>query len=76
VSATTEVANRPTTSIWRLCWRVSQHEPRSFWIGWGAFVVFFAMPAANGFVLGRGFDALNDGDTSAVYRYAVLLAVV
>ena len=69
-------ATSPTTSIWRLCWRVSQHEPRSFWIGWFAFVVFFAMPAANGFVLGRGFDALNDGDTSAVYRFAVVLAVI
>jgi ATP-binding cassette subfamily B protein len=69
-------ATSPTTSIWRLCWRVSQHEPRSFWIGWLAFVVFFAMPAANGFVLGRGFDALNDGDTSAVYRFAVALAVI
>ena len=34
------------------------------------------MPAANGFVLGRGFDALNDGDTSAVYRFAVALAVI
>ena len=76
MSAPPERGNTPTTSIWRLCWRVSQHEPRSFWIGWGAFVVFFAMPAVNGFVLGRGFDALNDGDTSAVYRYAILLAVV
>ncbi len=27
--------------VWRLAWRVSQHEPRSFWLGWGAFVVFF-----------------------------------
>lgn len=70
-----ERRERPT-SIWTLCWRVSQHEPRSFWIGWIAFVLFFAMPAANGFVLGRGFDALNDGDTSAVYRYAALLALV
>ena len=64
------------TSIWRLCWRVSQHEPRSFWIGWITFVVFFTLPAAQGFVLGRGFDALNDGATSDVYRYAVILAGV
>lgn len=61
--------------MWRLCWRVSQHEPRSFWIGWIAFIVFFTLPALNGYVLGRGFDALNDGDTSAVYRFAILLAV-
>lgn len=66
----------PADSIWRLCWRVSQHEPRSFWVGWVAFVVFFTLPALNGYVLGRGFDALNDGDTSAVYRLAIVLAVV
>jgi ATP-binding cassette subfamily B protein len=65
-----------TTSIWRLAWRVSQHEPRSFWIGWVTFVVFFAMPAANGYVLGRGFDALNDGDSGAVYRLALTLAAI
>lgn len=63
-------------SIWTLCWRISQHEPRSFWIGWAAFVVFFMLPAASGFVLGRGFDALSDGDTSSVYRWAVVLALV
>jgi len=66
----------PPTSIWKLCWRVSQHEPRSFWIGWITFVVFFSLPAAQGFVLGQGFEALNDGDTSAVYRFAVILALV
>ncbi|MDQ3108169.1 MAG: hypothetical protein M3Q68_10245, partial [Actinomycetota bacterium] len=64
------------TSIWRLCWRISQHEPRSFWIGWVAFVVFFTLPALNGYVLGRGFDALNDGDTTAVYRFAIVVALV
>ena len=69
-------APAPETSIWKLCWRVSQHEPRSFWIGWITFVVFFTMPAINGYLLGRGFDALNDGDTSAVYRFAIALAVV
>ncbi len=69
-------APAPETSIWKLCWRVSQHEPRSFWIGWITFVVFFTMPAINGYLLGRGFDALNEGDTSAVYRFAIVLAVV
>ena len=33
-----------TVPVWRLAWRVSQHEPRSFWLGWGAFVVFFTCP--------------------------------
>ena len=63
-------------NVWRLSWRVSQHEPRSFWLGWGAFVVFFTLPAATGFVLGRGFGVLADGDTDAVYRWALLLVGV
>ncbi|MET0326291.1 MAG: ABC transporter ATP-binding protein, partial [Ilumatobacteraceae bacterium] len=61
--------------VWRLAWRVSQHEPRSFWLGWGAFVVFFSMPAVTGYLLSRGFDALSAGDTSAVYRWALAVAV-
>ena len=40
-----------TLPIWRLAWRVSQHEPRSFWLGWAAFVVFFTMPALTGYLL-------------------------
>lgn len=74
--ALTPPGGAPPTSIWRLCWRVSQHEPRSFWIGWLAFVVFFTMPALNGYLLGRGFDALDDGATSSAYRFAITLAVV
>ena len=53
-----------------------QHEPRSFWIGWITFVMFFTMPVVSGYVLGRGFEALGDGDTSTVYRYAAVLGVV
>ncbi len=63
------------TSTWRLAWRVSQHEPRSFWLGWAAFVLFFTMPALTGFLLSRGFSALSDGDTAAVYRWALLVIV-
>jgi ATP-binding cassette, subfamily B, bacterial len=37
--------------------------------------VFFTVPAATGYVLGRGFGALGDGDTDAVYRWALLLVV-
>jgi ATP-binding cassette subfamily B protein len=60
-------------NVWSLSWRVSQHEPRSFWFGWFCFVVFFAIPAGTGWVLSRGFDALAAGDTSAVYRWAAVL---
>lgn len=60
----------PTASIWQLAWRVSQHDRRSFWLGWGLFVLFFAFPAVTGFALGRAFAALEDGDTGGVYRWA------
>jgi ATP-binding cassette subfamily B protein len=65
-------------SVWRIAWRVSQHEPRSFWLGWITFVLFFMAPAVSGYFLGRGFDALQalpEGGTGAVYRYAALIAV-
>ena len=58
------------TQSGQLAWRVAKHEPRSFWLGWVAFVVFFTLPAVSGYLLGRGFDALNEGETSTVYRYA------
>jgi ATP-binding cassette subfamily B protein len=61
--------------IWRIAWRAAQHEPRSFWLGWLAFVVFFSMPALTGFLLANGFDALSDGDRGAVYRFAAAVAV-
>lgn len=63
-------------NVWRLAWRVSQHDRRSFWLGWGAFVAFFTFPVLGGWLLGRGFGALEDGDTSLVYTLAVLVAVV
>ena len=68
-------ASATTVPVWRLAWRVSQHEPRSFWLGWGAFVVFFTLPAVNGYVLSQGFESLQQGDTAAVYRWALVLAV-
>ena len=60
--------------LWRLAWRVSQHEPRSFWLGWAAFVVFFSMPALTGYLLSQGFNALAAGDDSDVYRWALAVA--
>ena len=62
-------------SIWRLAWRVSQHDRRTFWLGWGAFVLFFLFPIINGWLLGRGFDALSEGRTSEVDRLAAALLV-
>ncbi|CAN5455007.1 ABC transporter ATP-binding protein [soil metagenome] len=63
-------------NVWKLTLRVSQHEPRTFWAGWFAFVVFFTLPAAVGWVLGRGFTALSEGDARSVYRWAAVLALV
>ncbi|MGH9269782.1 MAG: hypothetical protein ACRDZ2_00750, partial [Ilumatobacteraceae bacterium] len=63
-----------TLPVWRLAWRVSQHEPRSFWLGWAAFVVFFSLPALNGFVLSQGFEAIAQDDTASVLRWAALFA--
>lgn len=62
--------------VWRLAWRVAQHEPRSYWLGLVLFIVFFTMPAAVGWVMAQAFDALADGDTAEVYRWAVALIVV
>lgn len=69
-----DITERPIT-LDRLAWKVSQHEPQSFWIGFGGFVIFFSLPALSGWLLGRGFSALADGDSSAVYRFAIALAV-
>jgi ATP-binding cassette subfamily B protein len=60
-------------SVWRLGWRVSQHEPRSFWSGYVLFVVFFTFPVLSGWLLGRGFSALSTGHNSRVYWIGVAL---
>lgn len=62
-------------SIWRLGWRVSQHEPRSFWSGYLLFVLFFTFPVLSGWLLGRGFTALSHGDNSRVYWIGLALIV-
>jgi ATP-binding cassette, subfamily B, bacterial len=61
--------------VWQLAWRVSRHEPRTFWIGWFFFVLFFTFPVANGWLLGRGFDAISRGDTRHVYVLAAAVCV-
>src|SRR4029078_127780 len=62
-------------SIWRLGWRVSQHEPRSFWAGYLLFVMFFTFPVLSGWLLGRGFNALSTGHNSHVYWIGAALAL-
>ena len=62
-------------SIWRLGWRVSQHEPRSFWAGYLLFVMFFTFPVLSGWLLGRGFNALSTGHNSRVYWIGAVLAL-
>ncbi len=62
-------------SIWRLGWRVSQHEPRSFWAGYVLFVMFFTFPVLSGWLLGRGFNALSTGHNSRVYWIGAALAL-
>ena len=62
-------------NVWSLAWRVAQHRPREFWLGWFLFVVFFSMPAATGYLLGRGYDALATGDTTATMWWAFGVAV-
>jgi ATP-binding cassette subfamily B protein len=54
-------------SVWKLGWRVSQHEPRSFWSGYLLFVLFFTFPVLSGWLLGRGFNAVSTGHNSQVY---------
>jgi ATP-binding cassette, subfamily B, bacterial len=63
------------TNVWSLAWRVSQHRPREFWLGWGLFLVFFTMPAISGLFLGRGYAALQAGDTTATIWWAAAIAV-
>ena len=69
------VQHPSSSSVWRLAWRVSQHRPREFWIGWSLFVVFFTMPALTGYLLARGYDALASGDTAATIRWSAAIAV-
>ena len=63
-------------NVWRLSWKVSQHQARTFWLGWVLFILFFIIPVAIGWALSRAFDALSNGDSALVYRWAVALVVL
>jgi ATP-binding cassette, subfamily B, bacterial len=62
-------------SIWGLSWRLSQHRPKEFWVGSALFILFFTLPAATGYLLSRGYDALAAGDTHATYAWAAGVGV-
>ncbi len=61
-------------NVWSLARRVALHEPRSFWIGYGGFMMFFLMPVVTGYLLGRGYDSLST-DPGLAYRMAAGVAV-
>ena len=70
-----EFAPVPVAGVWSLAWRVAQHRPREFWLGWLLFVVFFTMPAITGYLLARGYGALERGDSTETIWWAVAIAV-
>ncbi|NQY57516.1 MAG: ABC transporter ATP-binding protein [Ilumatobacteraceae bacterium] len=65
-----EPTHDPGANVWVLAWRVATHRRREFYWGWALFVVFFTMPAATGYALGRGYDALTRGDTATTTAWA------
>ncbi len=46
-------------TVWRMAWRVAMHEPRSFFLGWFGFIIFFCTPAFSGWVLARSYAAIE-----------------
>lgn len=63
-------------NVWRLAWNASQHQRRYFWIGGSLWVVFFAMPAAVGYLLGEAFGALELRDNARLYGLVIVLVGV
>lgn len=62
-------------NVWKLAWRVSQHERRTFWIGWSLFVLFFVFPVLIGWTLGRAFDAVAEGRTDDALAWCGVLVL-
>ncbi|MFZ4719818.1 MAG: ATP-binding cassette domain-containing protein [Ilumatobacteraceae bacterium] len=65
-----------TPDVWRLTWRVAAHRPGTMWSGSLLFFLFFCWPLLSGWLLGRGFHALEQGDTTAVYWFAAAAMAV
>ena len=63
--------SRRKPGVWRLVWRVIHHRPRLFWTSWFLFICFFCFPVLGGWLLGRGFHALETGHRSQAYWYAL-----
>ncbi|MDO8390240.1 MAG: ABC transporter ATP-binding protein [Actinomycetota bacterium] len=64
------VTIRPV-GVWRVAWRVSRHRPGPFWLGFVLFLLFFTFPVLNGWLLGRAFHALEAGQQTHVYWFAL-----
>ena len=75
VEKPTDPALVPVDGVWGLAWSVAQHRPREFWLGWFLFVVFFTMPAITGYLLARGYGALERGDSTETIWWSVGIAV-
>jgi len=74
VTAPADQAPAPVHGVWGLAWRVAQHRPREFWLGWFLFVVFFTMPAITGYLLASGYGALERGDSTETIWWSVAIA--
>ncbi|MCP5035103.1 MAG: hypothetical protein GY939_25135, partial [Actinomycetia bacterium] len=65
---TAEPINTPNPmSTWKLTWTAAKHEGRYFWLGGVAFLGFFVAPAMLGWVIGRAFTALEQGEPQRLY---------
>ncbi|MEO1065390.1 MAG: ABC transporter ATP-binding protein [Actinomycetota bacterium] len=62
-------------SVWRLSWRISQHEPWLAWVSTLLWTAFFTFPVVIGLVVGEAFAALDGGDIGRVQLVAVVLLV-
>ena len=63
--------SRQRPGVWRLVARVVAHRPRLFWASYALFVCFFCFPVLGGWLLGRGFHALESGERHQAYWYAL-----
>lgn len=69
------MSSRSRPGLGRLIWRVSQHQRRDFWRGYALFGVFFMAPVVSGWFVGRGYHALQLGQTGRVVGIAAGVAV-
>ncbi len=63
-------------NVWRLAQRVASHKPSYTRRSFVAFALFFALPAAIGYVLAEAFKALESQAIGRVYWLAGLLVVI